>query len=46
MNQDVSYLLIPFFMETATHKDQGRICNIAGSTVASKTLKTLNTGNF
>jgi len=46
MNQVVSYWLLPFFLEIAVHEDQGMICSIVGSAVASKTLTALNTAKL
>jgi hypothetical protein len=43
VHQEVSYWLLPLFMETREHEDRGMICNIACPAVASKVLKVLNT---
>ena len=46
VNQVASYWLLPLFMETKEHEDQGMICNTACSAVASKVLEALNTATL
>jgi hypothetical protein len=45
-NQTESYWLLPLFMQTTDHEDQGMICNTACPAIASKVLKTFNTVNL